>query len=179
MRNGGARLIVVAVAVLVGIVILFKLGDTTPVVAVPDGNGGGKTTAPATTSASPTSSTPVVPTGGDGGVTPVQDGVAVAIYNATTTDGLAGACGEDLKKEGYVIVKEDNFPQAVSTTIYYRDGAQGKADAQLLAQTSIPEAKGNIKKLPSGLPSDTPIPADAELVIVLGNDYAANHPITG
>ena len=178
MRNGGARLIVVAVAVLVGIVILFKLGDTTPVVAVPDGNGG-KTTAPATTAASPTSTTPVVPTGGGDGPTPVQEGVAVAIYNATTTDGLAGACGEDLKKEGYVIAKEDNFPQAVSTTIYYRDGAQGKADAQLLAQTSIPEAKGNIKKLPSGLPSDTPIPADAELVIVLGNDYAANHPITG
>jgi len=177
MRNGGARLIVLAVAVVVGVLILTKGLSGTPGVAVPTDDG---TTTPiaTTTGPTPTTSTSTQPTGGDGEPTPQQEGVVVAIYNATSTNGLAGAAENDLKKKGYVVAETGNFPPAVGTTIYYRDGAQGKADAQHLKEVAVPEA-GPVKKLPASLPPDTPIPQEAELVVVLGNDYAANHPVTG
>ena len=177
MRNGSARLIVLVAAVVVGIVILTKglSGASSP--SPPD--DGGNTTAPSTTSASPTTtkSSDGGPT--DGGLpSPQQQGVVLAIYNATTTDGLAGAAEADLKKEGYVVAETGNFPQAVRTLIYYRNGDQGKADAQHLRENFIPEADAP-KKLPQGLPSDSAIPKDAEIVVVLGNNYAANHPVSG
>jgi hypothetical protein len=180
MRNGSARLVVLALAVVVGVVILTKGLSGTPGGAVVPTDGGNSTESPSTSGPAPTGSTtgPDTTGGGDGEPTPQQEGVVVAIYNATSTDGLAGACEADLKKDGYVIAETGNFPPAVGTTIYYREGAQGKADAQHLKETAIPEA-GPVKKLPAGLPSDTPIPKEAELVVVLGNDYAANHPVTG
>jgi len=175
MRSGGARLIVLAAAVVVGIVILTKGLSASSPAAPPDG---GKTTAPATTSSTPTTSGGGDTSAPDGnGPSPQQQGVVIAIYNATSTDGLAGAAEADLKAKGYVVKETGNFPPSVGSTIYYRDGEQDKADAQHLKQTEIPEA--TVKKLPAGLPSDTPIPKEAELVVVLGNDYAASHPISG
>jgi hypothetical protein len=178
MNGGAPRLVVVVVAVLAGILILTKgfEGSATPITP-PDGDGV-KTTAPATTSPSPTGTgSTIVPTGGDGGPTPQQKGVVIAIYNATSTNGLACSAETSLKKKGYVIKATGNFPATIATTIYFRGekGGQGDVDAQLLKSDGVTE--GKIKKLPSSLPSGSDIPKEAELVIVLGTDYAANHPV--
>jgi len=179
MRSGGARLLVVAAAVVIGIVVLTKglQGFASPVVTPP------KTSPTPTTSVSPgATGSPNSPGGngngnGNGGnlPSPQQSGVTVAIYNATNTNGLATATATQLQKKGYVLAGQPgNLTPSNTTTIYYKD-EQGHADAQHLQQLAIPEAK--IKPLPKNLPAEASIPKNAELVIVLGSDYAQSHPV--
>jgi hypothetical protein len=103
--------------------------------------------------------------------------VLVAIYNATNTNGLATATANRLKAKGYVLAGQPgNLTPANTTVIYYRDD-QGHADANHLRDLAIQEAK--IQKLPKNLPAEASIPSKAELVIVLGSDYAQSHPVSG
>jgi hypothetical protein len=173
VNEGIGRLLVVVAAVLAGILLIAKGFEGSAAVVVPPAATKSPSSAP--TSPSPSSTkTSTAPTGG-GGVKAKRDGVVVAIYNATSTNGLAASAESDLTKKGYVVRPPGNFPSAPTTTIYYRDGAQGKADAGLLKQDLIPEAK--IKPLPTNLSPQSQIPKDAELIVVLGNDYAASHPV--
>jgi hypothetical protein len=64
-----------------------------------------------------------------------------------------------------------NAASSQITIIYYRDD-QGKADAQLLKDKYL--KAGQIKKLPS---KGNDFPHNVELVVVLGADYAATHPV--
>jgi LytR cell envelope-related transcriptional attenuator len=177
MNNGGARLVVLVVAVVVGILVLTKgFQGSAQVVGPPP-------TSPSPTGTSPTPSTsgsaPTTPsTGGDGGLpSPVQSGVLVAIYNATNTNGLATATADRLKAKGYVLAGQPgNLTPANTTVIYFKDD-QGHADANHLRDLAIQEAK--IQKLPKNLPAEASIPSKAELVIVLGSDYAQSHPVSG
>jgi hypothetical protein len=171
VNEGVGRLLVVVLAVVAGIVVLAKGFEGSAATS--------PTQPPHTSSASsPTPSTSRSathsPGGGGGGIQPRRDGVIVAIYNATSTNGLAASAQSDLQKKGYVVKTTGNFPQAPDTTIYYKD-QQGKADAGLLKQDLIPEAI--LKKL-QALPAGNVIPQQAELVIVLGGDYAATHPVS-
>jgi len=181
MNPGAPRLIVVVVAVLAGILILSKGFEGSAEIVEPKGSN-----PPSSPNASPSTSGPTTGTitgpnttggGGNGGPTGKQDGVVVAIYNATSTNGLACSAEQDIKKKGYVIAATGNFPTATVTTIYYKGekGGQGEADAQLLKQEATPETK--IKKLPNNLSPDSNIPKEAELVMVLGTDYAASHNV--
>jgi hypothetical protein len=181
MNPGAPRLIVVVVAVLAGILILTQGFEGSAEIVEPKGSN-----PPSSPSATPTTTgvtgntTGPTTTGGNGnanGPTGKQDGVVVAIYNATSTNGLACSAETDLKKKGYVIAATGNFPTATVTTIYYKGekGGQGEADAQLLKQEATPETK--VKKLPNNLPADSDIPTEAELVMVLGTDYAASHSV--
>ncbi|HXJ63583.1 MAG TPA: LytR C-terminal domain-containing protein [Actinomycetota bacterium] len=175
MKNGGARLLVIGAAVLVGILLLakgfqgFAAGGPTPQQSPTPG------TSP---SASPGGTqSPGSPGNGGGGPSPQQEGVLVAIYNATNTNGLAAAAYDDLKAKGYVLAGDlGNLPPANQTIIYYKD-EQGKADAQHLKELAVKEAK--IQKLPKNLPPEASIPKNAELVLVLGSDYAQSHPVSG
>src|SRR3954463_10033460 len=99
MNGGAPRLIVVVVAVLAGILILTKgfEGSAQPIVT-PIGTGGA-TSSPSTSPSPTATQTTTVPTGGDGGPTPRQQGVVIAIYNATNTNGLACSAETALKKK--------------------------------------------------------------------------------
>jgi hypothetical protein len=171
VNEGVGRLLVVVAAVVVGALVLGKGFEGSSAAVSP--------TQPPSTSAatSPTPSAIHSSTkpagGGGGGLQPKQDGVVLAIYNATSTNGLAGAAQTAVKKKGYVVKTVGNFPPAPTTTIYYRD-PQGKADAGLLKQDLIPEA--TLKKL-QALPPGNQIPSDVELIVALGADYAASHPV--
>ncbi len=165
MASGAVRLAILAGAVVVGAVLISKgfptLGQT---VTVPSHGP--------TSSVSPTPSTSQSSTQKPS-LTPRQQGVKIAVYNATSVGGLAAVTADKLAKNGgYVVPVVGNFPTASQTTlIYYRD-AQGKVDAQLLKQKFLKE--GVVKHLPAGTQF---IPKTVELAIVLGSDYASAHPI--
>ncbi|HEY7280162.1 MAG TPA: LytR C-terminal domain-containing protein [Actinomycetota bacterium] len=186
MKTGAGRLIVIVAAVVVGILVLAKgLQGSAAVV------GSGATTSPHSgTSPSPSATgsthTPNGNGNGNGGngnnggggkPTPRQSGVMIALYNATNTDGLAGATATRLQAKGYVLAGQPgNWPPSTTTIIYYKDD-QGKIDAQHLKELAIPEAQ--IKPLPKNLPSEAQIPPNAELIVGLGSDYAQSHPVNG
>jgi hypothetical protein len=178
VKTGGGRLVVVVAVVVVGILVLAKgLQGSSAAVA----GGGTHTTPPAQTSPTPSVSGSHSPGGGGGGSptgnlpSPKQSGVLIALFNATNTNGLAGATATKLEAKGYVLAGQPgNLPPSTQTVIYYKND-QGKADAQHLQQLAIPEAK--IKPLPKNLPAQAAIPDRAELVVVLGSDYAQSHPV--
>src|SRR3954453_8389909 len=149
MNTGGARLLVLIAAVVIGILVLAK-----------GLQGSAQTVTPPPTSPSASSSPSPTASGGGGGRTspdnnggglpsPQQRGVLIAIYNATNTNGLATATATELEAKGYVLAGQPgNLTPSNETVIYYKDD-QGKADAQHLKDLAIPEAK--IKKLPKNL----------------------------
>jgi len=163
--RGAVRLVILAAAVVIGAVVISKgfptLGQTIPV----------PSHAPSTspTGATPSSSQSTTPAPQ---LSPRQQGVKLAVYNATSVGGLASVTADKLQKNGgYVITTIGNFASSQITLIYYRD-AQGKVDAELLKRKYVKE--GHIKKLP---PNTLPVPKTVELTVVLGSDYASAHPI--
>src|SRR6266550_8997806 len=97
-----------------------------------------------------------------------QQRVEIGVYNATTSPRLAAVTAASLKRRfGYVLGKVTTAlsPSAV-TLIYYRDGAQVRADARLLQRVFYKKAK--IQPLPS---TARDVPNAVELAIVLGSDY--------
>ncbi len=176
MKTGGGRLVVIVAAVVIGILVLAKGLQGPAAVA----GGGTHTTPPPGSSPTPSASSSTHSPGGGGGESPgglpspKQNGVLIALFNATNTDGLAGATATKLQAKGYVLAGQPgNLPPSTTTIIYYKDD-QGHADAVHLMELAIPEAK--IKPLPKNLPQ-AQIPPRAELVVVLGSDYAQSHPV--
>jgi hypothetical protein len=176
LKTGGGRLVVIVAAVVVGILVLATgLQGSAAVVG-----GGTHTTPPAETSPTPSTTGSHSPGGGGGSPggnlpSPKQSGVLIALFNATNTNGLAGATATRLQAKGYVLAGQPgNLPPSTTTVIYYKDD-QGHADAAHLRELAIPEAK--IKPLPKNLPAQAAIPDRAELVVVLGSDYAQSHPV--
>ncbi len=165
MGRGAVRIAILAAAVVIGAIVIskgsFTLGQNVPV----------PSEAPSQSPSGPTPSTSQSTTPAPG-PSPRQQGVKIAVYNATSVGGLASVTAVSLQKNGgYVVPKVGNFASSQITLIYYRD-AQGKADAELLKRKFLKE--GHIKKLP---PNTLPVPKTVELAIVLGSDYAAAHPI--
>jgi len=163
--RGAVRIVILAAAVVIGAVIIskgsFTFGQSVP---VPSEKPTISPTGP--TPSTSQSTTPATQ------VSPRQQGVKIAVYNATSVAGLAGVTADKLQKNGgYVVPVVGNFSSSQITLIYYRD-PQGKADAELLKRKFLNE--GHIKKLP---PHTLPVPKTVELAIVLGSDYAAAHPI--
>jgi len=88
--------------------------------------------------------------------------ITVNVYNGTTRNGLARTLADKLTKEGYVIKTVATFPShQTTTTIYYRPGARGQAQALLAAHPEL----GTFK------PATSAIPTNAVLTVVLGEDY--------
>jgi hypothetical protein len=163
--RGAVRVVILAAAVVLGAVVISKgfptFGTTVPVPS--------QSPTPSPTGATPSASQSSTPAPQ---VSPRQQGVKLAVYNATNVAGLAGVTADKLQKNGgYVIPVVGNFSSSQITLIYYRD-AQGKVDAALLKEKFLKE--GHIKKLP---PNTLPVPKTVELAVVLGSDYAAAHPI--
>jgi len=178
MTGGPVRLIIIAAFAVVGVIVLTEAFPSVTPAATP---------APVSTTTIGGGTTPTGGGGGDGGTqqggggtkttpTPApgpspQDpsDVRVGVYNGTTTPNLASDAIAQLTKLGYVTpLDPDNAPvqNVTTTTIYYRD-AQGKTDAETLADQFF---KGSdVQKLPA----TASVPHSVELAIYLGSDYAA------
>ena len=121
------------------------------------------------------------PGNGGGGVAPKQEGVVVAVYNATSTNGLAHKTATVLTHVGYAVPVEGNYgTSAVKSVIYYRSGSdQGKADALLMRRKFVkgagvqPITDAQIQQLAST--TSEKLGSNIELILVLGTDYAATH----
>jgi hypothetical protein len=179
MGSAPLRLAVIVAAVLVGVLVLAKGFETTA--------AGVPSRTPTTPGPSPSASHTPTPAhsspggGGGGGPTPKQEGVVVAIYNATSTNGLAHTTATVLTHAGYAVPVEGNYgTSAVTSVIYYRSGSdQGKADAGLLRQKFVKGASvqaitdAQVQQLASS--TGEKLGQDVELILVLGTDYASTH----
>jgi LytR cell envelope-related transcriptional attenuator len=180
MTGGPVRLVIIAALAIVGVFVLTQAFETTPVLTVSTASAGGNTGTVTTGGGDGGTGTGAGGQQGGGGTkaTPTpspgpspQDpsDVRVGVYNGTTTPNLASEAIDQLTKTGYVTpLDPDNAPDqnVTTTTVYYRD-AQGKVDADALAQSFF---KGSdVQKLPA----TATVPKSVELAIYLGSDYAA------
>ena len=186
MRGGVLRIGLLVAAVGLGILLIAEgFGQAvSPTIAQPtDGNGNGNGDG-GDGSPSPDQSPTIEPTddgngNGGNGNPPAncrRQGVRVAAYNASQTDGLAGLTRERLEREGYLFEGEDSIGDAPQisprTIVYYRDAAD-KGEAECLGDVLFPGEGAQVKKLPS---EATYFPENAQLAVLLGADYAAENP---
>lgn len=93
--------------------------------------------------------------------------VRVSLLNGTEVDKLAFNEGELLKLKGFQVVETGNTVPHPATTVYYAEGFQDQG--RLLANTY----GGELKELPET------ITAIGQVAVVLGQDFAATHPVPG
>lgn len=174
MNFGSARILVIVALVVAGVAILtdgFGHGVATV------GASGGTLTSPTASSSSHPTNSP----------TPTQvalpspqapKDVTIAVFNGTSSLGLAAQGQAVLTAVGYVAGQDpQNSPVqggAAKTIIYFRggpDAAQNKADAKLIADTYFNGAKVALL----GNDFQTAIAGPVTVTIVLGQDYADAH----
>ena len=165
MNEGAGRgFILIAIAVLVGAVLLGKgLDDTSPRVSTDDG-ASSDTTAPANDEegTGDTVSSPVDPTS-----------INVVVANGSGVSGAAGAVSEQLAALGYPApLATDAFAEADTPldTVYYATNPDSSAQAQqVAADLGLPDSS----VLPYPAEGATPpAPADiglAQVLVVLGS----------
>lgn len=172
MNFGSARILVIVALIVAGVVILtdgFGHGVSTV------GATGGTSASPSPTGgASPTSA--VSPTQAALPTPQVPKDVKVAVFNGTSSPGLAAQGQQALTDDGYVAPQDPaNSPVqggAAKTIVYYRGGPdadQNKSDAKAIADTYFSGAQ--VKLL--GPDFQTAIADSVQVLIVLGEDYAA------
>ena len=160
MKLGNGRIAVILVLVAGGAVLLSAAFSGPKQGAAASGSH--SPTSHPTATHHPPSATP----------TPHTTGVAIAVFNATSTANLAAKGQKVLTDAGYIPshAPQDSPIKSAVTVIYYRPGpnvAQNRADAQYIANTYFPGAL--VSELGS---SFTHLARDANVVVVLGNDYA-------
>ena len=102
--------------------------------------------------------------------------VTFAVFNGTSAAGLAAQADQTLTNAGYVSGQapaNSPVPGVSKTTIYYRggtDSAQNQADAQQIADTLFKGAKVALL----GPDFSTSVGKSVQVVVVLGQDYAAS-----
>ena len=147
--------LLVAVAVVVGLV-LIRSGLDTGEIASSTGDNGGPTT---TTGESSTSSTAAARQPGD---------VTVIVANASGIDGAASRLTTNLKAKGYNAAQPTNASQNVSTTaVHFVAGYEAEAKA-------VAAAFGAPASAVAPMPSPPPISnlASAHVLVLLGPDLA-------
>ena len=109
---------------------------------------------------------------------PEVDGVTFAVFNATSTAGLAAEVQQMLEDEGYTPGAEAaNAPTTgvAKTTVYFRggaDAAQNESNATNMAEEFFDGAE--VKLL--GAEFESAVPEDTQLVVVIGADYPGAEP---
>jgi hypothetical protein len=99
--------------------------------------------------------------------------VKIAVFNGTLVAALAAQAQQTLERDGYVpaqLPADSPIRPIAKTVVYYRGGAAGaqnQANAQYVADTYFPRA--NVSQLSAQF---TSLAKAADLVIVLGTDYA-------
>jgi hypothetical protein len=159
----GIGRIAVVVALIVGGIAVLTAGFHTTALA-PAGSGSHPTTSPSTTPSSP-SPTPA----------PHKTGVAIAVYNGTSSPGIAAQVQQTLQHDGYLPAQQPkNSPVTPinRTTIYFRNdanAAQNRSDAQYISNKYFKGAR--VQKLGDSFPG---LAKDASVAIVLGENYVTN-----
>lgn len=169
--NPGVTRLVIVLALVVGGVLVLAQGFDAETAAAP-------TTSPDPTSPPPDESPPPTAPDGDGGeIVGQKDGVLVQVLNGTFTPGLAGDFAIVLEDEGYLRGGEPaDAPEKpiVDTVVYFRndDNAdQNEADARLLVEDHL-TADIPVEKLPPEYRSDDVTDPAADVIVVLGEDFA-------
>ncbi len=177
MNFGTARILVIVGLVVVGAAILVNgFGHS----ASPVGATGGVVTQTSTPTTSPpaTTSTPTPTT-----LPPPQQpaDVTVAVFNGTSTAGLAAQAQQTLTTAGYVQGQDPaNSPVAGTskTIVYYRGGAdaqQNKSDAKSIADQFFSGAKVQLL----GADFQSQVTDAVTVTVVLGQDYATANSTGG
>jgi len=161
VASGTRGLILVACAVFVGVLLLWKGGGEQVADAAGSdvlGDGGSSESGATTT----TVATTLVP--------PAQ--LKVVVVNASGKTGVAKTKGQELQGKGYAntswITATQNSPD---TVVYFAPDAQGESNAVAAALGLDPST--TVHPLPSPPPgTDKGIPPDAKTVVMIGADQA-------
>lgn len=183
---GTWRIAIIVALVVVGVAVLANgFVDDPTAVAAPSGSpspsdvGGdddGQTDSP---SPRPTDEPEETPP-------PNETGVAVKVFNGTSVPGLAAQVQDELVAAGNEGPEEpDNAPvvPVTKTTVYFRGGPQAEqnqADAVYIAETYLEPVIGKaprVLELSGDL--DGEVGEAITVVVVIGDDYAANFDAAG
>ena len=157
-----------AVAVIVGLVILFSItGDSTP-----SDTSEAPTTVATTTpisivgipTAAPTTTTIAAPTGGKGDA-------PLLVVNASGVGGSASSMLAELAADGYAASKVANMKggRLEQTVVYYVAGDAAAEGVARLLTTQIPQAQ--VQPMPDPPPIDRPLNG-ATVALMIGRDIA-------
>ena len=165
--NAGRGIALVAVAVIIGVLLVWKNPGTGQVTASPDLHSATSTTAggddPAkdatTTTAAPTTSVPVAE-------------LKVTVANASGVSGAAGDVAEKLKAAGYTSVAALNGDKGQPTKVYFENGFE--ADAKAVAKAAgLPESTVEAR------PPEVSIEAsgkNAQVIVIRGDGFDPAKP---
>ena len=169
----------IIVALVIGGVVVIDQAFVAPPSSADGGGGDGGGPVTGLTGGGPTQSPsptpePTGPTGNNNEPepSPQVEGVRIAVFNGTTTTGLAGDTMLTLEdRYGYVEAQPpaDAPASYAVTTIYYK-GAENKVEAEFLAEDFFKPLEVEIQRLE---PGTADINQDVQLAIFLGSDYAA------
>ncbi|MBX3284237.1 MAG: LytR C-terminal domain-containing protein [Actinobacteria bacterium] len=167
---------VLVVAVLIGLLLLWKAGDTGSSEVTTSG------ATPSTVDTSGLESTTTLP-GSDTTTTTADTGgegrppaeVKVVVLNGSGKSGVAASNSEAIGQKGYTMLTPGNAAARSSTTaVYYAEGYQTEAEAVAAALGKTPDIVVAKPTTSLGPNSDT-----ANVVVVLGADVAPASGSTG
>lgn len=162
-RAAGSVLAVVALIVLV---VLAATGSG-------DGKKPSKNTAAETVIPSTSTGTEVAGVPSASSTAPVASAspapsaqTTVVVLNGTARAGLAKALASKLRLDGYRVLATGNAVNVATTTIYYRPGFSGEAEALRAAELVFVDP-AQVKPAPAKVQADS----KARITIVIGTDY--------
>lgn len=126
------------------------------------------TPAPQVTNITGTPTTTFTPT-----PTKEAEKIRVAVFNSTKTAGLAKKAGDLLDKEKYDVVATSNAQgeyQTTSISVVNKEKKVPDSDLKTIVSTF-----SKIKATSSSLPTNEAAPAGADVVIIVGSDFASGY----
>lgn len=115
---------------------------------------------------------------------PQVENVVVQVLNGTDATGLASQVDQLLEDTGYQMDPDAGDLESkpvLGTTVYFRaegDPEQNEVDAENLAKKYLKRVDAKVRPLNNALSDEGALDPLAQLVVVLGDDYAATHPVT-
>lgn len=159
-------LILVGVAVVLGFIVLAKGGGV---------GYEGTTKAPSATTAVSTSTTAFVTSTAAPAISPAE--VKVIVANGSGQTGLARTVANSLKTAGFTnSTPTDAVGSPPATTVYFAQGYETNAQA---IGTQLQLDASRVQALPAGASLAQVQPADAGVIVVLGQDASATGTGTG
>lgn len=171
MNLGTARIVIILALVAAGIAVLSNAFGPGTVALTPLDQGASPGTSPSG-SVSPSSTASHTPKPLP---SPDTTGVRVSVFNGISAPGCAGKVYGMLVADGYVgadPASDATHKPNPKTIVYYRPDPrhQAQSDAGYMAKTYFNGAK--VAKLPATFPGA--VSSQAQAVVLIGNDYAAN-----
>jgi len=157
--------VIIAIAVLIGVILLFRgLSDTPEEIgATTEGPVASTTTvdrdAPPPTDAAQSTTVPA----------PAPADVVVVVANGSGVAGLAGRTSDELAALGYQVLEPTNVdPGATTSSVYYVEGSEPAAAA---VATALKLPATSVKALPT--PAPVASIGEAVVLVVLGADFTS------